>query len=784
MVWGAARWIRGRPWLAGLLLLLSASVSLAQETSPDDWISESKATLGTTETLLSVEPGAQDADELGTALKQVTAIRSRAQQCVAEAEEGLEKITQTLSALGEAQAPEPADIARGRKELEDQRKTIEQRLTSCRLLFVQAQDIAGQLTRVQQVILAQRLFAQGPDIVSVIRANLAAPQQWLLSLAHFLELEGEHGVPTSRQALALLLALVTGAALGFGLRRLLLPGVPVPREDAGRAASFGLALRIQTSRDLPIWSALAAPALYLLAALPVGPLPFITLFAIGLTLYALTLSLINVLLIPRAPARDWLTQPPEAARMLGRRLKLLATLGLIAYLLFNTILRQSITPDLYLLLRVLFATVLILTLVDIIWIVRRLSWALFSRGVRLLLMVAYLGALVAEYLGYRNLAKFLLGGFTGSMIGLGIALLLTLLLTDLFNGIDEGRLNWQRRLRAYLKVKEEEVVPGLAWLRIFSLLVIWSGLLVWLMTVWDLSQQASGLLMLYLTEGFAIGSLRIVPAYLLGGILTFVLLVSLFRYLKQTLIPGWLRHTRLDQGAREAVAAITGYTGIAIAALVSLSIAGVAMQNLAIIAGALSVGIGFGLQNIVNNFVSGLILLFERPIRRGDWIVVGATEGYVKSINIRSTQIQTFDRADVIVPNSELISQQVTNWMLTDQFGRVVVPVGVSYDSDPDQVREILLEVANAHPLVVKGHPVLSAPRVLFRQFGSSSLDFELRCFINQIDERLGTISDLNFEIFRAFRREGIEIPFPQRDLHLRSWPGREDGEGTTLPPG
>lgn len=785
MVWGAARWIRGRSWLAGLLLL-TAAVSLAQETSPDDWITESKATLGSTEALLSVEPGAQDSDELVTALKQVTAIRSRAQQCVAEAEEGLEKITQTLTALGEAQALEPADIASGRKELDDQRKTIEQRLTGCRLLVVQAQDIAGQLTHVQQTILAQRLLAQGPDIVSVIRANLAAPQQWLVSLARFLELEGEHGVPTSQQALALLLALVIGAGLGLGLRRLLFPGVPVPREDAGRAASFGLALRIQTSRDLPIWCALAAPALYLLAALPVAPLPFITLFAIGLTLYALTRSLINVLLIPRSPARDWLTQPPEAARMLGRRLKLLAALGLIAYLLFNTILRESITPDLYLLLRALFATVLILTLVDTTWIVRRLSWALFSRGVRLLLMAAFLGVLVAEYLGYRNLAKFLLTGFTGSMIGLGIALLLTLLLTDLFNGIDEGRLNWQRRLRAHLKVKEEEVVPGLAWLRMFSLLVIWGGFLIWLMTVWDLSQQASGLLMLYLTEGFTIGSLRIVPAYLLGGILTFVLLVSLFRYLKQALIPRWLRHTRLDQGAREAVAAITGYTGIAIAALVSLSIAGVAMQNLAIIAGALSVGIGFGLQNIVNNFVSGLILLFERPIRRGDWIVAGATEGYVKSINIRSTQIQTFDRADVIVPNSELISQQVTNWMLSDQYGRVVVPVGVSYDSDPDKVREILLEVANAHPLVVKRHPVLPAPRVLFRQFGSSSLDFELRCFISQIDERLSTISDLNFEIFRAFRREGIEIPFPQRDLHLRSWPGREgDGEVIpTLPPG
>ena len=208
------------------------------------------------------------------------------------------------------------------------------------------------------------------------------------------------------------------------------------------------------------------------------------------------------------------------------------------------------------------------------------------------------------------------------------------------------------------------------------------------------------------------------------------------------------------------------------------------MQNLAIIAGALSVGIGFGLQNIVNNFVSGLILLFERPIRRGDWIVAGNTEGFVKSINIRSTQIETFDHADVIVPNSELISQQVTNWMLADRYGRVVVPVGVSYDADPEQVRDILLGIAEAHPLVLKNHHTLPGPNVLFRQFGESSLDFELRFFITQVDQRLSTISQINFEIFRAFRREGIEIPFPQRDLHLRSWPGREGGaDNPTLPP-
>ena len=203
------------------------------------------------------------------------------------------------------------------------------------------------------------------------------------------------------------------------------------------------------------------------------------------------------------------------------------------------------------------------------------------------------------------------------------------------------------------------------------------------------------------------------------------------------------------------------------AALIALSIAGVTFQNLAIIAGALSVGIGFGLQNIVNNFVSGLILLFERPIRTGDWIVVGGVEGHVRRISIRSTQIETFDHADVIVPNSDLISGNVTNWMLRDNYGRVRIPVGVAYGSDTQRVKEILLRVAREHPLVVSNSRVVSDPYVLFLSFGDSSLNFELRAHVRHVDRRLTVLSDLNFAIDDAFREAGVEIPFPQRDLHI-----------------
>jgi small-conductance mechanosensitive channel len=207
-----------------------------------------------------------------------------------------------------------------------------------------------------------------------------------------------------------------------------------------------------------------------------------------------------------------------------------------------------------------------------------------------------------------------------------------------------------------------------------------------------------------------------------------------------------------------------GYTGYLLSLIIAVSYGGVDFTDIAIVAGALSVGIGFGLQSIINNFVSGLILLVERPFKAGDWIVVGNEEGYVKKINVRSTEVMTFNRATLTVPNSELITKTVKNWTHKGTLGRVIVSVGVSYDADPEQVRDILLKCASQHT-EVRGNP---EPSVVFSNFGDSALEFELRAFIVNVDRRLGVGSDLRFTIFQALKSAGIEIPFPQRDIHIK----------------
>jgi small-conductance mechanosensitive channel len=239
----------------------------------------------------------------------------------------------------------------------------------------------------------------------------------------------------------------------------------------------------------------------------------------------------------------------------------------------------------------------------------------------------------------------------------------------------------------------------------------------------------------------------------------------------------WLNLLPISSSGRDTLLTLTGYLVYTVAILIALGMMGMDYTKLALIAGALSVGIGFGLQNIVSNFISGLILLFERPIRIGDWVVVGGIEGYVRKINIRATVIETFDMAEIIVPNSEFISGQVTNWTLASMVGRVVVPVGVAYGSNTEQVRDILLDVARSHPEVVNNASA-PEPSVVFREFGDSSLNFQLRCFLVNVDRRLRVLSDLNFAIDKAFREAGIEIPFPQRDLHVKDWPEKPE----TLP--
>lgn len=245
-----------------------------------------------------------------------------------------------------------------------------------------------------------------------------------------------------------------------------------------------------------------------------------------------------------------------------------------------------------------------------------------------------------------------------------------------------------------------------------------------------------------------------------------LLMFSLTRWLTLWVVTRLLARSKIELGVRLAVGTIIRYVVIIVGMIVILQTLGIDLSALTILTGALGVGVGFGLQHITNNLVSGIILLFERPIKVGDRIEVGGVLGDVVRISPRATIIVTNDNITVIVPNSEFITGRVTNWSYIDRDVRFHIPVAVSYHSDPEEVRRLLLTVAGAHPGVLKQ----PEPDALFQEFGDSSLKFVLRVWTRDYITTQGVLrSELNFAISRMFKEHGIEIPFPQQDLHIRS---------------
>ncbi len=726
-------------------------------------------------------------DRIAAITDRVDTIRREAGQRGNLAERQLQRATHRLEALGPAPESDHAEtdrIRQLREQLQQDEAFYRARTQTAALAATEAELLLIDLTHARRVRRWTQYAQLGPSPLSlqVFRAGAA---QWQSLIGHFTGSIGR-GIERARQAgyrfssrLRLLLVPLLLMIALWPLRRWLLRRFG--RNHDVTEPSYGRRLTAVFVEGLARGLIPTITLLLLFVALPtelvtggVATLVTGTLFSLSLFLWLSLLVLAGF----SPDATQWRIVPvaPEASKLIGKRL--LALAAVVSFGIFVGFLKTDLSapaPELAAINSLVLNTIVAALLLSLL---RRDLWRPESRdtdeqamgGNRIVNVVIVLLALVISSvpvlaaLGYRTLSDHV----TWAVLFTGLLIALTLLLREILAELIELVMGTSRRrhnlLQRSLALSEQANDVMVFWAKVVTNVVLFSAMAILLLRAWGMEWDSIKLLLLTAAQGLSVGDITIAPRDIASSIVLFGIILTLTRLLQNWLGDSFLPRTQIQPYLQHSITTGIGFVGVILASVAAFGALGLNFQNVAIIAGALSVGIGFGLQNVVNNFVSGLILLIEHPVSVGDWIRVGAHEGYVKRINIRSTEVETFTRATVIIPNSELVSSAVVNNTLKNRHGRLEVPVGIAYGSDLIKVNEVLLRCLRQHSQIL----AFPEPYVIFVNFGDSSLDFECRGFVADVDNRLIVTSELRFAISTALRDAGIAIPFPQRDLHLR----------------
>jgi potassium efflux system protein len=724
--------------------------------------------------------------ELQADLLTLNRFQQQAKKCTDVNSTQLDKLNQRLTEITAIATPLKQDSDKPQKVttfteeqqyLGNKKKEISSQLSECRLFSLRAEQLTTNLMQKIRTVVTTRLLYAHPNILENIEhLTINIDQIWQSFDGEVLAKESGIRFFEDKNVPLLLLPLFIVFAIFYSHNRLKKKIIPLIGDTTEISSSMHIkqALIAILSRYFPAFAGVFVLAIFfsIFTHSLINP-SYLALTSYALLGYISYLALIRFYFYPPPPAEGFTALPTPIAKTLTKRLikfGLLSFITYITYIVFND--QHAINHPFVDLFRNITITLFSINLISIIWVVKNFQtknhYTALRLSTNLFLTFFLLFILATEYLGYHLLAFYLLFGLSMTVLLIFCTRLTSKLIAAIFDTFKDSDRPWQKKLRSSFGLKSHERLMEILWLRALCYTVLWLIFLVALLKIWGLAQANFQIFINYLIYGFDIGKLHIIPLRIIEGALFFIFLALITRWVRAYIIKN--ANWQLETGSRESLASIIGYLGFAVAFILGALIAGVNFSGLAIVAGALAVGIGFGLQNIVNNFVSGIVLLIERPIKLGDRIVIGQTEGYVKKISIRSTHIITPQLSDVIVPNSELIAQQVVNYMLHDMNFKISIAIGIAYGSDTDLVKNVLLSIAKTHPEVVANRKDI-APEVYFRTFGASSLNFELSCVVKDVNLRTSVISDLNFAIDKAFREKGIEIAFPQSDIRIKELP-------------
>ncbi|WP_162906862.1 DUF3772 domain-containing protein [Algihabitans albus] len=720
---------------------------------------------------------------------------------IAEADAAERRAQNALTPLGqerEALGPPPAEgepeerpeITEARQNIQERIAVFESRLRQAQLAETQANVLLRDISRAQQEELTAELLTLFPsplepqtwldafgEAVTVVGHALAAPLEWY----------GQAPALTSRPGpyfLALLAFLLAGV-LAWPVR-LFLKG-RFGRDPAISDPSYTrrlLAVVVDGAADalLPLLALAALAGALIGQGLLTGH--FAELIDSGLralAFFLLVAGLARAALSPKLPAWRIVPTSPDGAVALANGITAFAAANALFTFGWDTIgITMSPMPEalasVFLLIAITVVTILLMGLLPSrFWPEAKGIGSSYWPAARLLIWLLLAAAPLTALAGYAFMGGFLLSRLMFFALLLGGLLLLRAILREGLEQLLTPEGGWFEGVTRSSGLSEQGARVLLFWVSLAIDAALVLGSLYMLLNLLGVPSALLNLWTREIVTGFEIGGLTISPLDFVLAVIVFLLALATTGIVKRLLSDRLLPQTRLDIGVRHSIVAASGYVGVILALLLGVAALGLDLSNIAIIAGALSVGIGFGLREVVNNFVSGLLLLIERPVKVGDWIVTAGHEGMVKHISVRATEIETFDRASVILPNSELVTQPVTNWTHKNRVARTTVKVGVAYGSDTQLVHDLLLSCAQEHPDVLD----TPAAYVLFRNFGDSALEFELRAYVRDTDYYLRVGSDLHFAVDRVFREHKISIPFPQRDLHIVTAPGQAIAPGS-----
>jgi potassium efflux system protein len=666
-----------------------------------------------------------------------------------------------LKELGPAPAKdapaESPEIASQRKELTEQFNDVDGELKQARVLTVRTGQLGDRVAQKRHALYANELFARSPSVLDPTfwtDVYRALPIE-LRSIEALLDAWSEHHTRPRWAAAALIIIIVI--AVAFALTRWWLPRL-IGEPSNTRSAKAWAALWVFA------WFAIRMPLAGFAALLALTTFGLLTVrleqiaqgIVAGMAAAAFGHGVARGLLAPEHPHRRLVQEDDETASCFcnhlvwsSRALGLLIVLQVVHKTLFAPLIITVAT-------NALFAAV---TAAFLLHLVIRLGRIKKNRGDALIaaawahplgLLMALL-IVVALVAGYAGVAAFISLRVIVAAAVFGALFLLLVITQTLFASINEQTAKGQM-LAESLGINARTLgLSGALLSALIRVLLIVSAFLL-IIGPWEVSTADLFDTVRNIPFGFKIGEIRVSFQAILAAIVVLVLLLVVVRLMQRWLERELLPRTALEPSLQLSIVTIFGYVGAITAIAFALTGLGFDLQKIALIAGALSVGIGFGLQSIVSNFVSGLILLTERPIRVGDSIVVKGEEGWVRRVRVRATEIETFDRASVIIPNSEFITGVVKNWTRANRLGRIVIKVGVGYETDPDRVRDILTDIANAHPQVVQTPP----PAAFLVAFGETALEFELRCVVAEVEKGLSVRSDLHYAIIQKFREAGI----------------------------